>query len=76
MRTFLHISHEHNTRNKKKACYKLPSPRTDLGKRSTKFFGVKIWSKIDEETKNIENIGTFSVKIKEDILKNYLDSVF
>ena len=73
---FLHISHEHNTRNKKKACYKLPSPRTDLGKRSTKFFGVKIWSKIDEETKNIENIGTFSVKIKEDILKNYLDSVF
>ena len=65
---FPHINHTHQTRTKRKAIYSLLRPRTDLGKRSTKFFAIKLWSEVDEEVKNIDKIDTFNAKIKSMLL--------
>ena len=41
------IDHHHNTRAKSTGSLSLPNPRTELGKSSIKFTGVKIWNKLN-----------------------------
>ena len=45
-------SHTYSTRLKQNSSYALSKPKTDLGKRSLKFSGVKIWSKLAQSVKD------------------------
>ena len=63
-----HINHNHNTRTRLHSEFSLPCPRTELGKQSIKYTGVKIWSKIPNDLKNSTNLQSFSTQIKSHIL--------
>ena len=63
---FSNIEHYHHTRTKSRSMYVLPKPRTDLGKQSVKFTGIKIWSEIPS-IKTATSLDNFS-----DMLKKYL----
>ena len=44
-------SHSYSTRLRQNKCFSLSKPKTNFGKRSLKFSGVKIWSQIPQEIK-------------------------
>jgi len=70
---FMDIDHNHDTRNRHRLQYQLPNPKLNLGKKSVKYFGIKIWSKLDQQTKNVENKKPFSDKVKQLIIDKQLD---
>ena len=73
---FMDIDHDHDTRNRHRLQYQLPNPKSNLGKKSVKYFGIKVWSKLDLQTKNVENKKPFSDKIKQLIINNQLDTCY
>ena len=70
---FMDIEHTHYIRNRHCLHYQLPNPNSNLGKKSVKYFGIKAWSKLDQQTKNIESKKPFSNKIKQLIFNSQLD---
>ena len=63
------ISHNHFTRSTAQENYKLPQPRTDLGKSSIKFQGVKVWNNLLTYIKEETNKSKFNEKIKSYLLQ-------
>ena len=61
---YLPITHGHDTRLRQNAHFNLPQPRTDLGKRSVKYHGVKVWSELPVYIKDVVNLTTFSKTLK------------
>lgn len=66
------IGHKHNTRIRSTNEFSLPRPRTDLGKQSIKFNGIKIWSQVPCGIKRISNKDSFSFQIKQHLLNKPL----
>ena len=58
------IDHHHYTRAKGRNDLSLPRPRTELGKSSVKFTGVKVWDSLTTDMKNIVNYKTFASQVK------------
>ena len=59
------LPHTYSTNYREAAQYSVPQPRTDLGKRSISYDGVKIWKKIPSTIKRLTNYMTFKQKLKE-----------
>ena len=68
---FREIPHHHDTRNKAKNTLSLPKPRTNFGKQSLKFIGVKVWSEIPYLLKECQNLESFSTQVKQLLLEKY-----
>ena len=67
---FIPIRHGYTTRGKDKSIFAVPQPRTNHGKRSIKYNGILVWTKVPPEIKNIVNNVPFKYKLKEHILEN------
>ena len=67
---YKHIQHPHNTRTRLHSEYILPRPRTELGKQSIKYTGIKIWSEIPHCIRSHANPDIFSTHLKSYILQN------
>ena len=65
---FKPIDHTHYTRTKSQNVYSLPRPRTDFGKQSIKYNGIKIWSQVPCGIKSITNKDSFNFQIKTFLL--------
>ena len=65
---FKNIEHQHNTRNKSNSALALPRPRTDLGKQSIKYSGVKIWGEIPLDIRNAQTYETFGTLLKSHLI--------
>ena len=63
------INHNHYTRSTMQHNYKLPQPRTDLGKSSIKFQGVKVWNDLPIYIKEEKNTNKFKDKHKTYLLQ-------
>ena len=57
---FDEIRHNYQTRSRTNNNLVMPMPRTDIGKQSIKFTGVKIWSDIPLVIKNANSLDNFS----------------
>ena len=53
------ISHSYNTRHRLRSHYELGTPKSDIGKSSVKFFGVKVWSNLNGDLKQATSIDSF-----------------
>ena len=65
------INHHHQTRIAMQINYQLPHVRTDLGKSSIKFQGIKVWNNLPEQIKN-QNGASFKKQLKTHILEHQL----
>ena len=65
------IPHHHDTRAKTKNILSIPKSRTNFGKQSIKFTGVKVWSEVPNATKQCRNLDSFSCQVKEFLLGKY-----
>ena len=65
---FDEIKHNYQTRSRTNNNLVMPMPRTDIGKQSIKFTGVKIWSDIPLEIKNANSLDNFSKCLKAHII--------
>ena len=65
---YSHINHSYGTRARLNSEFALPRPRTELGRQSIKYAGVKIWREIPHDIKDSSNAHVFSDKIKSYIL--------
>ena len=63
------ISHNHYTRATAQEKYKLPQPRTDLGKSSIKFQGVKVWNNLPTYIRKEKNRNSFNKNLKSYLLQ-------
>ena len=66
---FRNIDHAHPTKTKSKSKYALPQPRTELGKQSVKFKGIKVWSEIPDHIKNASSLDSFNDLLKKHLLQ-------
>ena len=66
--------HSYNTRLASKSAYYLPKTRTNYGKFSLKFIGVKTWNNIEASDKESPSIKSFSSKLKLEIFSSYFPS--
>ena len=66
---YRHIGHSYSTRTRLNSEFTLPRPRTELGKQSMKYNGIKIWKVIPQDTKNSISFQAFNDKIKSNILQ-------
>ena len=64
---FQPINHHHNTRTRVNSVFSLPRPRTELGKQSIKYQGVKIWGEIPLDIQNCSDLKTFCNRLKSHI---------
>ena len=63
------ISHNYNTRSREKMKWRLPAPKTELGKSSIKFAGVKLWATLSASLKQSASLKTFSETYKAELLE-------
>ena len=68
---FSHIDHTYETRNKKMCNLKLKTVRSELGKRSIAYSGVKIWNNIAIDLRNTSSRNTFCKIFKMTLLQEY-----
>ena len=61
---YRYISHSYGTRTHINSVFSLPRPRTEMGKQSIKYMGVKIWSEIPQDIKTSDTLQVFSDKFK------------
>ena len=61
---FSNIDHIHNTRARVNADYSFPRPRTNLGKQSIKYMGVKVWNEIPADTRQSLTLDAFCTQTK------------
>ena len=62
--------HQYNTRLASKKSYYLPKVRTNYGKFSIRFIGVKLWNLIQDDNK-LKSRNCFKRLISNSILNNY-----
>ena len=67
---FRHIDHHYDTRTRSNHVCSLPTPRTDFGKQSIKFAGIKIWSDIPNTIKSAQTRDNFTLKLKTYLVQN------
>ena len=58
-------THRYTTRLRQNSCFSLMKAKTELGKKSLKFSGVKIWAKLPLSVKNIPESKKFNKEIKK-----------
>ena len=63
-------SHEHDTRQVKKALYFLPRVAKSVGKLQISYRGTKLWSEIDDDTKSMHWV-SFKTHYKNVLLSKY-----
>ena len=61
-------THNYNTRLRSSSCFSLMKAKTELGKRSLRFSGVKIWAKVPISLKEISDSKKFSKDLKRSII--------
>ena len=66
---YRHIGHSYSTRTRLNSKFTLPCPRTELGKQSIKYNGVKIWKEIPQDIKNSTSLQAFNDQFKSNILQ-------
>jgi hypothetical protein len=49
--------------------YELPASRTDIGKSSVKYYGVKVWGALPKELKDAPNVKAFKKHYKSKLLQ-------
>ena len=59
------ISHLYNTRHRLRSHYELGTPKSDIGKSSVKFFGVKIWGDLGKDIQDAASIDVFKNMYKK-----------
>ena len=69
---YRYINHSYGTRTRLNSDFSLPQPRTELGKQSIRYAGVKIWSEIPQNIKNSDKLQVFSDKFKSHILQKIM----
>ena len=63
---FLELSsHRYNTRLRENSCFSIMKPKTEMGKRSLKFLGVKIWITLPIFLKEISELVKFNQEFKK-----------
>ena len=63
---FFEISnHRYATRLRQNSCFSLMKPKTEFGKKSLKFFGVKIWFKLPCDLKELSEPRMFNQEFKK-----------
>ncbi len=63
------IAHHYNTRLRVNEFLSLPPLRTDIGKQSLKFTGVKIWNQIPSDVREANSLDIFSDRVKAFIIE-------
>ena len=66
---FRNIEHHYNTRTKTNSSLDLPRPRTDFGKQSVKYNGVKIWNEIPSAIRNASSYISFGTLFKSHLIE-------
>ena len=61
-------THEYSTRFRQNACFSLMKPKTELGKKSLRFSGVKVWAKTDLSLKEIPDSKKFNKEMKKSFI--------
>ena len=64
-------SHAHATRHKQNAHFDLTRPRTELGKKSIRYSGVKCWTSIPHDQKNHLTHKSFVSSLKQHLISEY-----
>ena len=62
------MNHQHDTRGNQNSLVP-PLCRTELGKKTVKVLGCKVWNDLSQEKKNIKNSKAFRKAFKNDKLK-------
>ena len=63
--------HTYSTRLKENSCFSLSKPRTEFGKRSLKFSGVKLWTGIKNSVKDIPEYNKFNKAYKTNYFSTF-----
>ena len=58
-------THRYTTRLRENSCFSIMKPKTELGKRSLKFFGIKLWITLPLSLKEISEPGKFNYEFKK-----------
>lgn len=61
-------THEHNTRLRLNSCFSLMKAKTELGKKSLRFSGVKIWAKVPISVKEFSDSKRFNKFLKKSLI--------
>ena len=61
--------HNRNTRGNEEL--DIPKFRTSTGQRTFKYRGTKLWNELNKETKLINNLASFKIKLKTDLMKKH-----
>ena len=67
---FRPIGHEYNTRTRTYESLTTPRPRTEFGKQSIKYTGVKIWNSLPSAVQDASSYDSFCTLVKAHILEN------
>ena len=59
-------THRYGTRLRQNSCYSIMKPKTEMGKKSLKFYGVKVWIELPLCLKEISEPKKFNTKFKQD----------
>ena len=62
---FMLSTHRYSTRLRENSCFSIMKPKTESGKRSLKFFGVKLWIRLPLSLKEISEPGKFNIEFKK-----------
>ena len=69
---FMNIDHQHYTRARVNNDLVLPRQRTNLGKQSIRYMGVKFWNEIPTDIRNSTTLNSFCTQIKSFITQKRL----
>ena len=59
------IQHVYTTRHRLRSHYELSTPKSDIGKTSVKFYGVKIWGGLPKDLQEAISIDAFKDNYKK-----------
>ena len=62
---FLLSTHRYTTRLRQNSNFSIMKPKTEMGKKSIKFFGVKLWTRLPVSLKEISEPEKFNVEFKK-----------
>ena len=64
------IQHTYSTRHRFRSHYELATPKSDTGKSSIKFFGVKLWGSLENDLKDAGSLNKFKELYKTNLFEN------
>ena len=59
------IQHGYRTRHRLRSHYELSTPNSDIGKTSVKFYGIKVWGRLNKDLQEAISIKTFKDAYKK-----------